>query len=98
MLVIPPSPPLPHKGGESRPSSRRDNRAALSLPPRSGGEGRPKRSAGQGGRRIDIPHPDAHFIRVFPPHHSLTLVGGGIKRPHTRTTILPFALEDSISR
>jgi hypothetical protein len=35
------------------------------------------------------PHPDARFTRIDPPHHSLTLAGGGI-REFTHDRIASF--------
>jgi hypothetical protein len=55
----------------------RSDRALYPSPAkRWGGKAEAKRKARVGGC-LDTPHPDAHFIRVFPPHHSLTLVGEG---------------------
>src|SRR5579872_7329629 len=71
-------------GGVSAPSPRYSRgERFLSLPPRSGGEGGRRGATVGWGACLDTPHPDAHFIRVFPPHHSLTLVGGGITRGET---------------
>src|SRR5689334_18398324 len=53
----------------------------LSLPPRSGGEGRPERSEGRGGGSLiassqrRYPHPGLRFASAFPPHR---FAGGGI--------------------
>jgi error-prone DNA polymerase len=61
--------------------------AATPLPPQaqhSGGEG-----SGVGGLsdrdRGNTPHPDAHFVRVDPPHHSLRSWGEGKEKPPQRT-------------
>src|SRR5579863_3788203 len=51
----------------------------LSLSPRSGGEGRPKRSGGQGGGPLHRHPPPRRspLAHVDPPHHSLRSRGEG---------------------
>ena len=60
-----PHAPAPMTAMELKEVMGRSRRCALlSLPPRSGGEGRPKRSEGQGGGRpfrASTPHPDARL-------------------------------------
>src|SRR5579863_8834104 len=78
------APLLPQAAGQSHLAPRSTNRITSErigrfIPPpakRWEGKAEAKRRPGWGAF-LATPHPDAHFIRVFPPHHSLTLVGEG---------------------